>query len=149
LHPGVSLRWTRSLASRGRRGTIGLAAPLQPRTCRERPGGGGEVTQADVDQILKPYATRKSRIVQDATLMEFGSWRLGGDADESVRNDLFRAREFVAFAGLAARRLFQGFNYCNFASASGSGHPAVVGRRARALQWSCFATQSKSKPLKN
>jgi hypothetical protein len=80
-----------------------------------QPGGRGSAQQADVDGVLKAYATRKSHIVRRATLMELGAWRLGEEADADVRSDLFRAREFVAFAALAKRRLFRGhLDYCNF-----------------------------------
>ena len=79
------------------------------------PGGEGSVTQVDMDGVLEAYATRKNHPVKHAALMEVGAWHLGQETDEEIRTDLFRAREFVAFAALAQRRLFRGhFDYCNF-----------------------------------
>lgn len=81
----------------------------------EQPGNGDHVAQADIDGVLRAYALSKGEVVSGATLMEYGEWRLGQEADASVRSQLFRARELVAFAALAERRLFLGhFEYCNF-----------------------------------
>ena len=61
------------------------------------------------------YALRKNQLVERASLVELGDWHLGQDSDEHVRESLFRARELVAFAALAVRRLFRGhMDYCNF-----------------------------------
>jgi len=66
--------------------------------------------------ILSAYATRKDRLVEDAAILEVGDWCSGQDDSDAVRADLFRVRELVAFAALAARRLFtgHGLDYCNF-----------------------------------
>lgn len=87
---------------------------LVPYTRGHRPGNLENVSQVDIDGVLAAYATRKDHLVTDATLMELGNWRLGQEADAEVRADLFRAREFIAFAALAKRRLFRHFEYCNF-----------------------------------
>jgi hypothetical protein len=65
--------------------------------------------------VLRAYALHKSQLVSLATLVELGDWQLGQEADLTCRSNLFRAREFIAFAALAERRLFCGhFDYCNF-----------------------------------
>lgn len=88
---------------------------LVPYERGEQPGDGEQVAQADIDGVLRAYAVSKGEVVSVATLMEFGEWRVGQEADGAVRSKLFRARELVAFAALAERRLFQGhFAYSNF-----------------------------------
>lgn len=88
---------------------------LIPYERRERPGDGEQVAQADIDGVLRAYALQKRELVSVATLVELGDWRLGQEADASIRSKLFRMRELVAFTALAQRRLFQGhFDYCNF-----------------------------------
>lgn len=77
------------------------------------PGDGPNVAQKDIDAILRAYAVRKNRVVQKATLLELGRWRLGQDAKRQV-DALFAARELVAFSALAERQLFRRSNYCNF-----------------------------------
>ena len=79
------------------------------------PGDEPNVSQANIDAVLAAYAERKDHLVLEATLMEIGHWRLGQEINDQVRAQLFRARELIAFAALAKRRLFQGhFGYCNF-----------------------------------
>lgn len=80
----------------------------------QRPGDLENVSQVDIDGVLAAYATRRNHLVTDATLMELGNWRLGQEADAEVRTNLFRAREFIAFAALGKRRLFRHFEYCSF-----------------------------------
>lgn len=79
------------------------------------PGDGAYVRQQDIDGVLMAYALRKNQLVERASLVELGDWHLGQDSDEQVREKLFRARELIAFAALAQRRLFRGhLDYCNF-----------------------------------
>jgi hypothetical protein len=79
------------------------------------PGDQPHATQADIDGVLAAYAVQKNQLVFEATLMEIGDWRLGQEIDDGVREQLFRARELLAFSALASRRLFRGhMDYCNF-----------------------------------
>ena len=79
------------------------------------PGDQPNVSQSSIDAVLAAYAERKDHLVPEATLMEIGDWRSGQEVNDQVRAQLFRTREFVAFAALAKRRLFRGhFDYCNF-----------------------------------
>lgn len=81
------------------------------------PGNLPHATQTDIDGVLAAYAIRKSRLVQESTLLEVREWLVGQEADEAAMEQLFRAREFIAFAALAERRLFTGhMDYCNFDS---------------------------------
>lgn len=77
------------------------------------PGDGPKVAQKDIDAVLRAYAVRKNQVVQKATLLELGTWRLGQDASRRV-DPLFTARELIAFSALAERQLFGQFSYCNF-----------------------------------
>jgi len=79
------------------------------------PGDQPDAPQAVIDGVLRAYAVRKTELVPQATLVEFGEWRLGQDADRDVGSKLFRLRELIAFAALAKRRLFHGHSdYSNF-----------------------------------
>lgn len=94
--------------------TVG-SVRLFPYERGESPHHEPHASRSDIDGVLSAYALRKTRLISEATLMEVGNWHLGQDADEAVREQLFRAREFIAFAALAERRLFRGhFDYCNF-----------------------------------
>jgi hypothetical protein len=77
------------------------------------PGDGPGFSQRDIDAVLRACAVRKNEVVQHATLLDLGRWRLGQDATRRV-DALFAAREIVAFAALAERQLFRLFSYCNF-----------------------------------
>jgi hypothetical protein len=77
------------------------------------PGNIGHVLQADIDSVLAAYAERPNHPVRSATLLEFGTYELGSDC-EPLLTSLFRARELLAFAALANRRLFRRSEYCNF-----------------------------------
>jgi hypothetical protein len=82
------------------------------------PGDLPHVTQADIDGVLSAYANRPRKQITQATLLEFGDWQSGMDAQEIV-SDLFRARNALAFAALSRRQLFQDhFGYCNYDSYS-------------------------------
>jgi hypothetical protein len=88
---------------------------LLPYARSERPGTQPHAAQAEIDDVLRAYALSKNQLVSLATLVELGDWHLGEDADAACRRKLFRARELIAFAALAERRLFHGhFDYCNF-----------------------------------
>ncbi len=79
------------------------------------PGDQPNVSQVKIDAVLAAYAERKDHLVLEATLIEVGDWRLGQEMNDQVRTQLFRAREFIAFAALAKRHLFRGhFGYSNF-----------------------------------
>jgi hypothetical protein len=79
------------------------------------PGDGAHFRQQDIDGVLRAYALRKDQLIERASLVELGDWHLGQDSDGRVCEDLFRARELMAFAALAERRLFRGhMDYCNF-----------------------------------
>jgi hypothetical protein len=84
----------------------------------KQPGALPHVTQADIDSVLSAYANRPRKIITRATILEFGHWQSGMDAQEIV-SDLFRARNALAFAALSRRQLFQHhFGYCNYDSYS-------------------------------
>lgn len=77
------------------------------------PGDSPNVQQKDIDGIFAAYASRKNTPISIATLLEVDDWKLGEDAAGKA-GDLFRARDLIAFAALAKRRLFHGhFDYCN------------------------------------
>ncbi len=79
------------------------------------PGDQPNVSQGEIDTVLAAYAERKDHLIPEAMLMEIADWALGEEMTDQVKERLFRARELVAFAALAKRRLFRGhFDYCNF-----------------------------------
>ena len=87
---------------------------LLPYTANLAPGDQLHATQADIDGVLRAYANTPKRRVKSATLIEVDDWRLGQDPEPAVAR-LFAAREAMAFAALADRKLFQGhFGYCNY-----------------------------------
>lgn len=88
---------------------------LLPYDSSERSGTSDHVAQADIDGVLAAYALSKNELVSRVTLVELGAWNSGDDVDPETQSKLFTARELVAFAALAERRLFRGhFDYCNF-----------------------------------
>lgn len=91
---------------------------LLPYRRGQEPAGCPHALLSDIDNVLRAYALRSNQPVSRATLIEFGDWHLGQDADDAIRTILFRIRELVAFAALAKRRLFRGHvsGYCNFDS---------------------------------
>lgn len=88
--------------------------PIRLRAFRrgQAPGDLRHATQADLDAVLTPYATRPHRQLRAATLLEVDDWEQGQDPEQAIPR-LFTAQEALAFAGLASRRLFAGhFGYC-------------------------------------
>jgi hypothetical protein len=86
---------------------------LLPYVRGKLPGDLPHAKQADLDAILAAYADLANHVVARATLLELGDWHTGMHAGDHV-NELFWARELIAFAALAKRRLFrQHFDYCN------------------------------------
>lgn len=80
------------------------------------PGDSNLVKQTEIDGVLHTYANRPRNHVKHATLIEFGNWRSGMDAD-AIAPQLFRARDAIAFAAIANRRPFSRLNgYCNYDS---------------------------------
>lgn len=68
----------------------------------------------DIDNVLNAYANRPKNQIKAATLLEYGNWRTGSNAENYI-DDLFFVRQLIGFSALSQRRLFdQGFNYCNF-----------------------------------
>jgi hypothetical protein len=77
------------------------------------PGDSQHAKQADLDAILGAYADHPNQIVKRASLLEVDDYRTGMDAGAHAYR-LFGARELIAFAALAKRRLFrQHLEYCN------------------------------------
>lgn len=104
---------------------IGLREPITVGSLRilpyrrgQEPAGCPHATLHDIDNVLGAYAVRSNQQVTRATLVEYGDWHLGQDADATIPTTLFRIRELVAFAALTRRRLFRGHGsgYCNFDS---------------------------------
>jgi len=78
------------------------------------PGDLPNATQSDIDGVLNAYANRPRSKIKKATILELGQWQTGMDA-QNVVPTLFRARDALAFAALAHRKLFrQHFGYCNY-----------------------------------
>lgn len=78
------------------------------------PGDLLDATQHDIDGVIAAYFNRPGCCVEQATILEFGEWRTGMDPVDPVLEDLFSAREAVAFAALAERKLFLPHcEYCN------------------------------------
>jgi hypothetical protein len=77
------------------------------------PGNLPGIRQRDLDAILSAYAGRPSKRLERATLLEVDTWNTGQDVARALPK-LFRARDFLCFSALAARRLFGGhLGYCN------------------------------------
>ena len=64
------------------------------------------ISKRDVDLIMSAYSDSTGRLVQRATLVEFGDWQCGQDESPQTIENLYRAREILTFAALAERRLF-------------------------------------------
>lgn len=87
---------------------------LMPYRRGRAPGDLAGATQAQVDAVLSSYSERPRRPVRDAIIMEIDEWRSGSDPAPAL-DRLFEAREALAFAALANRRLFSGqFGYYSF-----------------------------------
>ncbi len=87
---------------------------LLPYRRKKLPGSLLHAAQSDIDVVLSAYADRPKSQVNEATILEFGEWQTGMDADEMLPA-LFCARDMLAFAALSNRRLFGGHSkYCNF-----------------------------------
>lgn len=91
---------------------------LLPYSRGQLPGSTPRRTQADLDGVLGAYALRKDRPVASATLLEKGEWTTGDESNDSMRSELFRVRELLAFTCLAGRQLFRDTGYCNYDSFS-------------------------------
>lgn len=87
---------------------------LLPYVCGQSPGDLQHARQADLDAILSAYADLPNQVVTRASLLELEDWHTGMDAGTHLYK-LFQAKELIAFAALAKRRLFrQHFDYCNY-----------------------------------
>ncbi len=64
------------------------------------------VAKRDLDLVMSAYSDSTGRLVQRATLVEFGDWQCGQNERSEVFSRLRTAREILAFSALADRRLF-------------------------------------------
>ena len=87
---------------------------LIPYVNRQSPGNTNHAQQSDIDAVIGAYALRPKVPVTNAVILEWDDWKSGMDPEPFI-NDLFWARDALAFAALAERPLFkQDFKYCNF-----------------------------------
>ena len=87
---------------------------LLPYGQRKLPGNLDNITQTDMDGVLRAYSNRPNHLVRKCTILEFGDWHAGMDAERVAVVQAFRIRNMIAFSALSNRKLFQQFGYCNY-----------------------------------
>jgi hypothetical protein len=92
-----------------------IVGPLRllPYKKKKSPGDLTNVSQSQIDLILKAYATHPRKRITAATILEIDDWQTGTDPTIAM-DRLFAAKELLAFASLSERKLFHGHfnNYC-------------------------------------
>lgn len=86
---------------------------LLPYEKAKLPGDSVNVSQRQLDLVLKAYATHPRKRITAATLLELDEWSTGTDPSAAMEK-LYAAKELLAFTSLSERKLFHGHfdNYC-------------------------------------
>lgn len=83
-------------------------ARLLPFLKGKSPGDLPSMTQADMDGVLKAYSRHPGTRSKEATILEVADWQTGMDVPRDTLEQLFEARQYIAFGALSKRRLFRG-----------------------------------------
>lgn len=78
---------------------------LLPYEYKKQPGDLSLVMQREIDQVFSVYSGLPKGRVKKATLLELEGWVIGDDPDHCLE-EIYRARELIAFSALAQRKLF-------------------------------------------
>lgn len=87
---------------------------LLPYQHGKAPGNLPNVTQADMDGVIKAYSRYPGARTKVATILEVGDWQAGMNVQQEQLERLFDARLMIGFAALSERRLFRHGDYCNY-----------------------------------
>ena len=87
---------------------------LLPYQRGKAPGDLPNITQADMDGVIKAYSSYPGARTKAATILEVADWRVGMDVPQEQLERLFNARLMIGFTALSKRRLFRHGDYCNY-----------------------------------